>query len=131
MSLWRQAAFVIAGLLTCVFLIASGWAGTTQDGSKGSQKQEVKGDPNKGKEVFQANCEACHNADSTEEKVGPGLKGLFKKGPHKLKGGTEHKQHTVAIIRKQIVEGDSLMPPVGATLSDQEINDLIAYLQTL
>src|ERR1700693_1427010 len=37
-----------------------------------------KGDAAKGKEVF-GQCAVCHNADSTDKKMGPGLKGLFKR----------------------------------------------------
>ena len=35
-------------------------------------------DAKKGESVFE-NCAVCHNADSTEVKIGPGLKGLFKR----------------------------------------------------
>ena len=37
------------------------------------------GNADKGKDIFEQNCGVCHNADSTERKMGPGLKGLFKK----------------------------------------------------
>jgi len=37
-----------------------------------------KGDAAKGKVVFEQ-CAVCHNADSDEKKMGPGLKGLYKK----------------------------------------------------
>ena len=43
------------------------------------QDKAKPGDAAKGKEVFDQ-CSVCHNADSTETKVGPGLKGLFKHG---------------------------------------------------
>src|SRR5438309_1385739 len=36
------------------------------------------GDAKKGEAAFD-NCAVCHNADSTETKIGPGLKGLFKR----------------------------------------------------
>ena len=36
------------------------------------------GDAAKGKDLFGQNCDVCHNTDSTDAKVGPGLKGLFK-----------------------------------------------------
>ena len=36
------------------------------------------GDAKKGQSVFD-NCAVCHNSDSTETKIGPGLKGLFKR----------------------------------------------------
>ena len=35
-----------------------------------------KGDAAKGKAIFEQ-CAVCHNADSDEKKMGPGLKGLF------------------------------------------------------
>jgi cytochrome c len=84
-----------------------------------------KGDPEKGKAVFEQ-CAICHNADSSEKKMGPGLKGLFKKD--KLSNG---KKPTEANIRARIDEGGSGMPAYKDMLSDQEKDDLIAYLKTL
>jgi len=84
-----------------------------------------KGDPEKGKEVFQQ-CMPCHNADSTEKKMGPGLKGLFSK--EKLSNG---KKVTEENVRNQIDEGGNGMPAYKEMLSDDEKNDLIAYLKTL
>jgi len=84
-----------------------------------------KGDPAKGKEVFEQ-CSVCHNADSDEKKMGPGLKGLFKKD--KLTNG---KKPTEANIRAKIDEGGNGMPAYKDMLSDQEKDDLIAYLKTL
>jgi cytochrome c len=84
-----------------------------------------KGDPEKGKAVFEQ-CAICHNADSDEKKMGPGLKGLFKKD--KLSNG---KKPTEANVRARIDEGGSGMPAYKDMLSDQEKDDLIAYLKTL
>jgi len=85
----------------------------------------AKGDPAKGKEVFEQ-CAMCHNADSDEKKMGPGLKGLFKKG--KLGNG---KPANEANIRAQIDEGGNGMPGYKDILDDQQKDDLIAYLKTL
>ena len=84
-----------------------------------------KGDAAKGKAVFEQ-CSVCHNPDSDEKKMGPGLKGLFKKD--KLTNG---KKPTEANIRAKIDEGGNGMPPYKDMLSDQEKDDLIAYLKTL
>ncbi len=51
-----------------------------------------KGDAAKGKVVFEQ-CAVCHSPDSDEKKVGPGLKGLFKKD--KLANGKKPTDATV------------------------------------
>ena len=84
-----------------------------------------KGDPEKGKEVFQQ-CGVCHNADSDEKKMGPGLKGLFSKD--KMNNG---KKPTEENVRAQVDEGGKGMPAYKDMLSDEEKDDLIAYLKTL
>ena len=84
-----------------------------------------KGDPEKGKEVFQQ-CSVCHLPDSEEKKMGPGLKGLFKRD--KLTNG---KKPTEANVRAKIDEGGNGMPSYKDMLSDGEKDDLIAYLKTL
>ncbi|SRR5579883_847985 len=83
------------------------------------------GNAAKGKEVFDQ-CSVCHNADSAEKKIGPGLKGLFKKD--KLANG---KAPSEANVRAKIDEGGNGMPAYKDILSDQEKDDLIAYLKTL
>jgi cytochrome c len=86
---------------------------------------DEKGDAAKGKEVFEQ-CGVCHNADSDEKKMGPGLKGLFAKA--KLTNG---KAPTEPNVRAKINEGGNGMPPYADTLTDKEKTDLIAYLKTL
>jgi cytochrome c len=84
-----------------------------------------KGDAEKGKAVFEQ-CGVCHNPDSDEKKMGPGLKGLFKKD--KMSNG---KKPTEANVRTRVDEGGSGMPAYKDMLSDSEKDDLIAYLKTL
>jgi cytochrome c len=84
-----------------------------------------KGDPDKGKEVFQQ-CTPCHNPDSTDKKMGPGLKGLFAK--EKMNNG---KKPSPESVRSKVDEGGNGMPAYKEMLSDDEKDDLIAYLKTL
>ncbi len=86
---------------------------------------EKAGDAAKGKEVFEQ-CGVCHNVDSDEKKMGPSLKGLFKK--EKLKNG---KKVTEANVKALINAGGNGMPAYADMLSDQERTDLLAYLQTI
>src|SRR5208283_2169648 len=63
-----------------------------------------KGDPLKGKAVFQQQCGVCHHADSAAKKMGPGLKGLFKR--EKMGNG---RKPTEANVRAQIDSGSTGM----------------------
>ncbi|HEY1239163.1 MAG TPA: cytochrome c [Bryobacteraceae bacterium] len=101
-------------VLFCVTVLAAG-----------SSSAFAAGNATKGKEVFDQ-CSVCHNADSDEKKIGPGLKGLFKKD--KLVNG---KAPSEANVRGKIDEGGNGMPAYKDILSDQEKDDLIAYLKTL
>jgi mono/diheme cytochrome c family protein len=84
------------------------------------------GDVAKGKAVFQQQCNVCHHADSEQKKMGPGLKGLFKKA--KLADG---KKPTDASVRAKIDAGGNGMPAYKDMLSDAEKDDVVAYLKTL
>jgi cytochrome c len=84
-----------------------------------------KGDAAKGKEVFEQ-CGVCHNADSTEKKMGPGLKGLFSHD--KMLNG---KKPTEANVRAKVDEGGNGMPAYKEILSDEDKDNVIAYLKTL
>ena len=52
-----------------------------------------KGDAAKGKAVFEQ-CGVCHNPDSDEKKMGPGLKGLLQEGQD------DQRQETVGRYRE-------------------------------
>ncbi len=91
----------------------------------GQAKKGRAGNPAKGKEVFEQ-CAVCHNADSTEKKMGPGLKGLYKKA--KLSNGKPVNDSTVRAV---IDAGGNGMPAYKELLSEQEKANLIAYLKTL
>ena len=83
------------------------------------------GDATKGKEVFEQ-CGVCHNADSEEKKMGPGLKGLFKR--EKM---TDGKKPTEENVRAKVNTGGNGMPAYEEMLTGDEKDHLIAYLKTL
>ena len=83
------------------------------------------GDAKKGETVFQ-NCAGCHNSDSDETKVGPGLKNLFKR--EKLVNGKPVTDENVIAL---ITSGSGAMPPFGDSLSADDKNNVVAYLKTL
>ena len=82
-------------------------------------------DAKKGEAAFE-NCSVCHNADSTEVKIGPGLKGLFKR--EKLVNGKPVNEENVKAL---ITEGSGAMPPFGDAISADDKDNIVAYLKTL
>jgi cytochrome c len=78
------------------------------------------------KKIFADHCAICHHANSTETKVGPGLKGLFQKST--LKNGAKV---TDANVRELIENGQDGMPAWKNVLTKEQIDDLMAYLKTL
>ena len=95
-------------------------AANQKDGSSGS-----KGDAAKGKETFEQ-CAICHNVDTDEKKMGPSLKGLFKR--QKLANG---KAVNEANVTGMINEGGNGMPPFADVLTKAEKDDIVAYLKSL
>ena len=139
---WFAAALMTAGGLMLAMLLVPGRAFSAsqenQSGAaqkSGDKKEEPKkqaaGDAAKGKEVFGENCALCHDPESNDALVGPGLKGLFSWPPHKLSDGTERDKETEESVRKQITEGGGAMQAVGADFSEEQLSNLIAYLKTL
>jgi mono/diheme cytochrome c family protein/uncharacterized membrane protein YobD (UPF0266 family) len=80
----------------------------------------------RGRALFAARCSACHDPESTTTKVGPGLKGLLKNPALPV---SKHPA-TAESLRFQLRQPMGIMPSF-AYLSDDEMNDLIAYLNTL
>ena len=83
------------------------------------------GDVAKGKETFEQ-CAACHSPDTDEKKMGPSLKGLYKKA--KMANG---KAVTDANVKAVINAGGNGMPPYADLLTDEEKANVLAYLKTL
>jgi cytochrome c len=108
-----------------VLFCALAFAGASLYG-QGKMAAGAKGDVAKGKGVFEQNCAICHNSDSTDVKMGPGLKGLFKRA--KLTSGAALNE---ASVRAKVDAGGNGMPSYKDILSDGEKNDVIAYVKTL
>jgi len=81
----------------------------------------------RGKEVFEKKCAVCHFADSEAKKIGPGLKGLFKRGTFTVNGN----KVTTESLTTWIENGDSMMPPMKDSLEPAQIKDVVAYVKTL
>jgi mono/diheme cytochrome c family protein len=85
------------------------------------------GSATRGKEVFDKKCGVCHYADSDAKKIGPGLKGLSKRGTFTV----NNNKVTDESLKTWIENGDTLMPPFKDVLDLAQIKDVVAYARTL
>ena len=79
-----------------------------------------------GRRIFEQRCQECHFAYISRNLHGPSLQGLFKK-PAMSSGIPANDER----VREVIVLGRSKMPAFGRILSEQQVDDLLAYLHTL
>ncbi len=82
-------------------------------------------------EVLFSNCSACHSTGE-DTVVGPGLAGVYDRAGTRTSLDAE--AYLVQSIREPsvyLVEGFAALMPAFDQLSDQDIQDLIAYLKTL
>lgn len=84
-----------------------------------------KADPAAGKVIFLEKCAECHNADNKETKDGPGFAGV-KDG--KLPSG---RPATHDVILDLVTKGQESMPAFKDQLSEQQREDVVAYVMTL
>jgi cytochrome c len=112
----------------CAAVICGGMAGGVALLTEASSKSA----PNaaavaRGKSLFQQKCSLCHYDTSEQKKIGPGLKGLSKRGTFSVSGN----KITDESLKTWIENGDQLMPPFKDVLEPAQIKDVIAYVKTL
>jgi mono/diheme cytochrome c family protein len=80
----------------------------------------------RGRTLFLSRCAGCHDPNSANTSVGPGLKGLLKNPTLPV---SKHPA-TVESVLHQLRQPMGRMPSYDY-LSDAEMSDLVAYLNTL
>jgi mono/diheme cytochrome c family protein len=78
----------------------------------------------RGAAVYQARCARCHYPNNTHGLNGPGLQAITK-----IKAMPSGAPPTDERLTNVIIHGRNMMP--GTSLSDQQLDDLLAYLHTL
>lgn len=80
-----------------------------------------------GRRIYDKYCDRCHEPYSTRGKKGPGLEGVFKNKYLPISGLPANDERVTDILRL----GRKEMPGYAQTLSQQDIEDLLAYMHTL
>ena len=114
-------------LLTICGALAGAGALLAQDSGKKSSGGANAAAVARGKTLFQQKCSICHYDTSDQKKIGPGLKGLNKRGTFSVNGN----KITDDSLKTWIENGDQLMPPFKDVLEPAQIKDVIAYVKTL
>lgn len=80
-----------------------------------------------GRKLYDNYCDRCHEPYSSRGKKGPSMKGVFKRQYLELSGLPANDERVGDIIKN----GRSKMEGFGQVMTDQQIQDLLAYLHTL
>ena len=97
-----------------------------KSGPQATPLSELNVQQRQGHVVFQARCSVCHYDRQAGALHGPSLLGVFKK-PALPSGAAATDERVLATINR----GRGMMPAMGPTMDQEQIDDLVAYLHTL
>jgi mono/diheme cytochrome c family protein len=80
-----------------------------------------------GRHIYDQYCDRCHAPYSSKKRQGPSLKDLFKREYLPVSGMPANDDRVTDVIRM----GRNKMDGFGNVLTEEQINDLLAYLHTL
>jgi len=80
-----------------------------------------------GRHLYDQYCDRCHSPYSSHKRHGPSLKGVFKQQYLSASGMPANDERVGEIIRV----GRNKMEGFGQVLTQEQVDDLLAYLHTL
>jgi cytochrome c553 len=119
---YPRAFYLSASLLALLLLAACHGQLRKSDAELGLSPQQ-----SAGRRIYDQYCDRCHEGYSSRDKNGPSLEALFKKPYMRASGLPANDVRTTEII----LSGRGKMRGFGDVLSQQQVNDLLAYLHTL
>jgi mono/diheme cytochrome c family protein len=97
----------------------------------GEAEAEMAADPANGEKLFASNCGGCHGA---ADGAGPALTGMGERAASRVEGlsAEEYLHQSIVEPGAYVVEGFSNIMPAtyGEKFSEQELNDIVAYILT-
>jgi mono/diheme cytochrome c family protein len=110
----------------CFFLMLAFGLTGCKSGPPPTPLEQLNAQQMHGHAVFQAHCVVCHYDRRDKPLHGPPMVGVFKRSS--LPSGAPANDERVTAT---ILHGHGLMPAMGNTMEQQDIDDLLAYLHTL
>ncbi len=114
-------------LCLCVSVVSLIFAGCESERRKSDAELGLNPQQAAGRRVYDQYCDRCHEPYSSRGKNGPSLKGVFKKQYMPISGLPANDERVTEITKF----GRSKMPGFGQVLSQQQIDDMLAYMHTL
>lgn len=122
---FRSTALLAAAIAAVMALAAA--SGCDVERRKSDAELGLNSQQAAGRKIYDQYCDRCHRAYSTRGKKGPGLQGVFKNKYLSLSGLPANDDRVSDIIRL----GRGEMPGFSQALSQQQLDDLLAYMHTL
>jgi len=116
-----------AATLFILFAFLFSLAGCTVERRKSDAELGLNAQQAAGRRVYDQQCLRCHEPYSSRGSKGPALKGVFK-SQYLSKSGLPANDEQVGDI---ILRGRATMPGFAPALTDQQFQDMMAYLHTL
>ena len=116
---WRVLVIVAVALIMC--------SGCDVQRRKSDAELGLNAQQAGGRRLYDQYCDRCHEPYSSRDKKARSLQGVFKKQFLPESGMPANDERVGEII----VTGRNMMPAFGQAMSQQQVQDLLAYLHTL
>jgi mono/diheme cytochrome c family protein len=119
------AAMSLAAVLIAIFFPVAAPAQALRKDSKPAISASEAQQAVAGKDLFNQHCASCHFTETTAQKIGPGLKDLYRRLTF-----SDGKKVTDASLTTWIEVGGKNMPGFKDDITPGQIRELISYIKT-
>lgn len=120
---WISSCLLVSLMMLGLFLVA----GCDVERRKSDAELGLNSQQAEGRKLYDNYCDRCHEPYSSRGKKGPSLKGVFRHQYLPLSGLPANDERIIDIIKY----GRAKMDGFNQVMTEQQINDLVAYLHTL
>ena len=125
MNFWNWISPCLCVSVVIVALLAL--AGCDAERRKSDAELGLNPQQAEGRNLYDNYCARCHEPYSSRGKKGPSMKGVFKKQYLSISGLPANDERMTDIVKN----GRAKMEGFRQVMTDQQIQDLLAYLHTL
>jgi mono/diheme cytochrome c family protein len=123
----ESAALKAAAAFSATILLLALGSGCEVERRRSDAELGLNPQQSAGRHIYDQYCDRCHAPYSSRKRQGPSLRGVFKRDYLPASGMPANNDRVTDIIRF----GRDKMPGYGQVLTQEQINDLLAYLHTL